>query len=413
MEYGLIGAKLSHSFSKEIHEQLADYDYKLKELSLQEVPNFIQGRSFKAINVTIPYKETVMPYLDDISDMAKKIGSVNTIVNRNGKLCGYNTDYYGFSYMLEYGGISVKDKNVAVLGSGGASKTVVATLKDLGANSVTIVSRSGEVNYENVSERKDINVIVNASPVGMYPNVGQCLVNLDDFPLLEGVADLVYNPSLTEILRRAKEKGVAYVNGLSMLVAQAKKACELFIDTKIADSEIDRITDIVASETKNIIFVGMPGCGKSTIAKIIATKLGRDFVDTDYEFSSTYGITPADCIKNNGEEDFRDKESCIVASVCKQSKKVIATGGGVVIREENRIAIRQNATVIWIDRPLEVLATNGRPLSGGIDRLKTLYEMRKKYYNDVSDIKIDNSGSIQSAVERVENALKLSAREQI
>lgn len=411
MEYGLIGAKLSHSFSKEIHEQLADYDYELKELTLQEVPDFIKGRSFKAINVTIPYKETVMPYLDEISDMAKKIGSVNTIVNKNGKLYGYNTDYYGFSYMLEYGGISVKGKNVAVLGSGGASKTVVATLRDLGANNVIVVSRSGEINYENVSERKDINVIVNASPVGMYPNVGQCLVNLDDFPLLEGVADLVYNPSLTEILRRAKEKGVAYVNGLSMLVAQAKKACELFIDTKIDDGEIDRITDIVASETKNIIFIGMPGCGKSTIAKIIATKLGREFVDTDYEFNSTYGISPADCIKENGEQDFRDKESFVVSSVCKQSKKVIATGGGAVIREENRIAIRQNAVVVWIDRPLTALATKDRPLSGDIDRLKTLDETRKKYYNDVSDIKIDNSKSIQSAIEQVEKALNISTRE--
>jgi shikimate dehydrogenase len=269
IEYGLIGGKLSHSFSKEIHEQLADYQYELKELTLEEVPDFIKGKSFKAINVTIPYKETVMPYLDEISDMARKIGSVNTIVNKNGKLYGYNTDYYGFTYMLAYGGISVKNKNVAVLGSGGASKTVVATLNDLGASSV-VVSRSGEINYENISKRKDINVIVNASPVGMYPNVGQCLVNLDDFPHLEGVVDLVYNPSLTEILRRAKVKGIAYVNGLSMLVAQAKKACELFIDTKIKDSEIDRITDKVAFNTRNIVFVGMPGCGKSTISKIIA-----------------------------------------------------------------------------------------------------------------------------------------------
>jgi len=338
MEYGLIGGKLSHSFSKEIHEQLADYKYELKELTVEEVPNFIKGRGFKAINVTIPYKETVMPYLDDISDMAKKIGSVNTIVNKNGKLYGYNTDYYGFTYMLEYGGISVKNKNVAVLGSGGASKTVVATLKDLGASSVVVVSRSGEINYENISLRKDINVIVNASPVGMYPKVGECLVNLDDFPYLEGVADLVYNPSLTEILRRAKVKGIAYVNGLSMLVAQAKKACELFIDTKINDSEIDRITDAVAFKTRNIVFVGMPGCGKSTIAKIIAKNLDRELVDTDMEFASVYGISPANCIKNNGEQDFRDKESMVVSNVCKQSKKIIATGGGAVIREENRIA---------------------------------------------------------------------------
>ncbi|MBO5223437.1 MAG: AAA family ATPase [Clostridia bacterium] len=411
MEYGLIGAKLSHSFSKEIHEQLADYKYELKELTLEQVPDFIKNKSFKAINVTIPYKETVMPYLDVISDMAKKIGSVNTIVNKNGKLYGYNTDYYGFSYMLEYGKISVKNKVVAVLGSGGASKTVVATLNDLGAKRVIIVSRSGEVNYSNISNVKDVNVIVNASPVGMYPNVGECLVDLDSFPNLEGIADLVYNPSLTEILRRAKAKGIAYVNGLSMLVAQAKKACELFIDIKIDDDKIDRITEAVAFKTRNIVFVGMPGCGKSTLAKILAQNLGREFVDTDEEFERTFDISPADCIKNNGEQDFRNKESCVVANVCKQSKKIIATGGGAVIREENRIAMKQNATVIWIDRPLEVLATNGRPLSGDIDRLKTLYETRKKYYNDVSDIKIDNSGSLYDSIFQIENALNISAKE--
>ncbi len=407
MEYGLIGAKLSHSFSKEIHEQLADYKYELKELALEQVPDFIKKREFKAINVTIPYKETVMPYLDEVSDMAKKIGSVNTIVNKNGKLFGYNTDYFGFAYMLSYGGIDVKDKIVAVLGSGGASKTVVATLKDLGAKRVIVVSRSGPVNYDNISEQKDINVIVNASPVGMYPNVGECLINLDDFTHIEGVADLVYNPSITEILRRAKEKGVAYVNGLSMLVAQAKKACELFIDTKIDNGEIDKITETVAFKTRNIVFVGMPGCGKSTLAKMIANKLGREFVDTDVEFKSTYRISPAECIENCGEEEFRDKESCVVANVCKQSKKVIATGGGAVLREENRIAMRQNATVVWIDRPIDMLATQGRPLSSGIDKLKTLYETRKKYYNEVSDVKIDNSDSIHSAVEKIESALNL------
>lgn len=407
MEYGLIGAKLSHSFSKEIHEQLADYTYELKELTVEQVPDFIKSKGFKAINVTIPYKETVMPYLDEISPMAKKIGSVNTIVNKNGKLYGYNTDYFGFSYMLSYGNIDVKDKTVAVLGSGGASKTVVATLKDLGAKSVVVVSRTGDVNYENVVDINGINVIVNASPVGMYPKVGECLIDLDRFPNLEGIADLVYNPSLTEILRRAKEKGISYVNGLSMLVAQAKKACELFIDTKINDSEIDRITEAVGFETKNIVFVGMPGCGKSTIARKLADSLGRQLIDTDAEFEKVYGVSPAECIKNNGEQDFRDKESAVIADVCKQSKKVIATGGGAVIREVNRIAMRQNATVVWIDRPLEMLATNGRPLSGNGDRLRILYKERKNFYTQASDIKIDNSGKLCDTMELLRKALKI------
>ena len=406
MEYGLIGEKLSHSFSKEIHESLASYDYQLKELTINEVPAFMKSKDFKAINVTIPYKETVMPYLDEISDMAKKIGSVNTVVNKNGKLYGYNTDYYGFSYMLYSAGIDVKNKCVAVLGSGGASKTVVATLTDLGASKVIIVSRSGEINYENISSQKDLQIIVNASPVGMYPKNGECLVNLDDFPLLEGVADLVYNPSLTEILRRAKQKGMKFVNGLSMLVAQAKKACELFIDTQIAEEEIERIIREVEYKTKNIIFVGMPGCGKTTVAKILGEKTGRTVVDLDKEFVKTFNVTPAECIATMGEQAFRDKESEVVSSVCKKSKLIIATGGGAVLREENRIAIKQNATVIWIRRPLDQLATKNRPLSNSADAIKTLYETRKKYYNSVSDIIIENDSDKQAVVEKVINALK-------
>lgn len=405
MDYGLIGEKLSHSFSKEIHQQLADYEYEIKELTANQVPDFIKAKNFKAINVTIPYKEVVMPYLDEISEMAKKIGSVNTIVNKEGKLYGYNTDYFGFSYMLDFGKIKVKGKNVAVLGSGGASKTVEATLKDLGAKSVIIVSRTGRVNYNNISNYTEINVIVNASPVGMYPKCGECLVNLDDFPLLEGVADLVYNPSLTEILRRAKAKKIKYVNGLSMLVAQAKKACELFLSKEIDDSAIDQIVKKVEFNTKNIVLVGMPGCGKTTLAKLLAKKLDREFLDTDVEFFKTFFITPFECIEKYTEQTFREKESLVVSFLCKQSKKIIATGGGAVIREDNRIAIKQNSTVVWIDRPIQLLATDDRPLSANANALKTLYETRKKYYNDVCDIKIDNSGDINDTLRQIETAL--------
>ena len=406
MDYGLIGEKLSHSFSKEIHLSLASYDYQLKELAKDEVSDFIKNKNFKAINVTIPYKEIVMPYLDGISDIAKKIGSVNTIVNKNGKLYGYNTDYYGFSYMLSCSNIQVKNKVVAVLGSGGSAKTIIETLKEKGAKSILVVSRSGQLNYQNVGERKDIQIIVNASPVGMYPNNGDCLVNLDDFPLLEGVADLVYNPALTELLRRAKEKDIKFANGLVMLVAQAKKACELFIDTTISDDKIENIVKKVEFETKNIVLVGMPGCGKSTIAKELGLLLDRKVVDLDLEFEKEYKITPAQCIKTYGEQDFREKESVIVSKFCKESKIIIATGGGAVISLLNRNAIKQNATVVWIKRDIEKLAMEDRPLSSSIEGLKTLYENRKKYYNNVSDIVVDNNGDIQEIAEEIIRKIK-------
>lgn len=406
MEYGLIGGKLSHSFSKEIHLSLASYDYQLKELVKDEVPDFIKNKKFKAINVTIPYKETVMPYLDEISDMAKKIGCVNTIVNKNGKLYGYNTDYYGFSYMLTSAGIQVKDRIVAVLGSGGASKTIVAVLTDLGAKSILVVSRSGDINYQNLGERKDIQIIVNASPVGMYPSNGNCLVNLDDFPLLEGVADIVYNPSITELLRRAKEKGIKFANGLSMLVAQAKKACELFIDTTIDDSKIEEIIKKVEFETKNIVLVGMPGCGKTTIANQLGLVLDRKVVDLDLEFEKEYKITPAQCITAFGEQDFREKESVIVSKFCKESRLIISTGGGAVISSINRNAIKQNSFVVWIKRDVEKLSTEDRPLSSSVESIKTLYETRKKYYNSVADIVVENNLDIKSAADKIVALLK-------
>lgn len=406
MEYGLIGEKLSHSFSKEIHLSLASYDYQLKELTKEEVPDFIKNKKFKAINVTIPYKETVMPYLDEISDMAKKIGCVNTIVNKNSKLYGYNTDYYGFSYMLTSAGIQVKDRIVAVLGSGGASKTIVAVLTDLGAKSILIVSRNGELNYQNLGERKDIQIIINASPVGMYPNNGNCLVNLDDFPLLEGVADIVYNPSITELLRRAKEKGIKFANGLSMLVAQAKKACELFIDTTIDDSKIEEIIKKVELETKNIVLVGMPGCGKTTIANQLGLLLDRTVVDLDIEFEKEYKITPAQCISTFGEQDFREKESVIVSKFCKESKLIISTGGGAVISSTNRDAIKQNSFVVWVKRDIEKLDNKNRPLSSSIESIKMLYETRKKYYNSVADFVVENNLDIKTAADKIVALLK-------
>ena len=341
MEYALIGEKLGHSFSKQIHNSLCDYDYQLQEIEPCDLKEFLQKRDFLGLNVTIPYKERVMEHLDNLSPLAKRIGAVNTVVNKNGVLTGYNTDYHGFIFMLKTANIDVKDKIVAVLGSGGASKMARVALNDLGAKEIIVVSRNGEYNYQTIRERKDIQVIVNATPVGMYPNNGECMVDLNDFCSLTGVVDMVYNPSVTELLFRAKQKNIPCVNGLLMLVGQAKYASEFFTDTKISDSEILRITKEIQFNTQNIVIVGMPGSGKTTIGKMISEHFNRPFFDSDVEFKNAFNKTPGDYITEFGEQAFRDKEEIIISDLSKRSGTVIATGGGSVLRPNNRKNIRQ------------------------------------------------------------------------
>ena len=406
MEYGLIGEHLAHSFSPEIHAGFGDYDYVICELNPTQVEPFLKERNFKGINVTIPYKETVMPYLDKIDDSAKAIGSVNTIVNANGKLVGYNTDYYGFSYMLKSGKIEIKDKVVAVLGSGGASKTAVAVTRDLGAKEVLVISRRGMLNYETIKERKDIEIIINASPVGMYPNNGKCLVNLDDFPLLTAVADMVYNPAITEIMYQAKAKKLKTVGGLAMLVAQGRRASEIFTGKKIAEEKCLSVIKSVKNQTCNVLLVGMPGCGKTSVGKEIASILNREFVDLDTEFEKQYKISPAQCILGDGEDEFRKKESEIIKSVCKRSKLVISTGGGAVLLEENRKVMKSNSVVVYLKRALELLSKKGRPLSNGENALKDLYQKRNELYQEVSDFSIENETSVKDCAMKIVTEIK-------
>lgn len=403
MKYGLIGEKLSHSFSPEIHAQFSSEEYLLKELAPSEVGEFLLNRDFLGINVTIPYKQTVMEYLDEISPVAKRIGAVNTIVNDNGKLKGYNTDYYGLKFMLSSANITLKGKTVAILGSGGASKTVIALCEDEGAKEILVVSRSGKINYENVSEC-DVNVIINASPVGMYPNNGGCLVNLNDFPSLEGVADLVYNPATTELLRRAKIKGINNANGLAMLVAQAKKARELFDNASISDEQNAIVTKKLQNQLKNIVLVGMPGSGKTTIGKAIARKTNRTFIDTDVEFEKETGITCSQYITQYGEQAFRDKETQVVERVAKLSKCVIATGGGAVLREQNRIALQSNSTIVWIKRNLDGLPLTNRPLSKDRETIKKMYSFRAPIYQSVCDFQVENV-TVSAVVSTILNSL--------
>ena len=353
MKCGLIGAKLSHSYSPEIHKALVGdlYSYELIEMPEEAVGAFVASQALDAYNVTIPYKKTVMPYLDIISERAKKIGAVNTVFkNADGKLCGDNTDYYGFSVMLDSLGVDVKAKKVLILGSGGASATAQAVLSDKGAL-YTVISRSGEDNYENIYERHaNASLIVNCSPVGMYPNTDACPVDLSKFPALEGVLDMIYNPARTRLIAAAEALGIPTINGLCMLVAQAKEACEKFCGGSITvdDSNISRICAQIAKRNKNIVLIGMPGSGKSTIGKLLAEQLGRRFIDTDEVIVERAGVSIPEIFARDGEESFRLLEEEVCADICKLSGCVIATGGGVVTREKNHLSLRQNSDVVFL-----------------------------------------------------------------
>lgn len=392
MKCGLIGEKLSHSFSPQIHRELADYSYELFEMPESEVKSFLESDRYDCINVTIPYKKTVMPYLDEISAEAQRIGAVNTVVKtKNGKKHGYNTDYYGFMYTVSRSGIEIKDKNVLILGTGGASLTAKTVSEDLGAKRITFVSRSGEINYENVYEKcSDTEVIINCTPVGMYPNKnGESPVTLDKFKSCKGVLDMLFNPAKTKLLLDAERLGIPHVNGLPMLVAQAKKACEFFLDEKIADSEIDRINTLIANQTGNIILVGMPGSGKTTVGKLLSEMTGQNVIDTDEMIIASQGRTPSEIITADGEEKFRQIEHEEVKNAGKMSGMIISTGGGVVTRRENFDPLRQNGKIFFIHRSLDKLPTDDRPLSQK-SKLEDMYRIRLPLYREICDFEVSN-----------------------
>lgn len=406
IEYGLCGRTLKHSYSKIIHEYLGNDKYRLLSLEKDELYELFEAKNFKAVNVTIPYKQDALRLCDVVSDEAKAIGSVNTVVNKNGTLYGYNTDYFGFVYMLRRAGITLKDKKVVVLGSGGTSLTARAVCKGEGARETVIVSRRGEVNYDNISLHSDADVLINTTPVGMYPDNGRAPVDLSVFKSLSGVVDVIYNPIRTALVIEAEKKNIPATTGLPMLVAQAVRAHEHFFDTRVDDSVIEDVYFKCLMKILNVVFVGMPGCGKTSIGKVYALLTGRSFLDTDI-FVEQSGMPIPEIFEKYGEEVFRNKETAAIQMLCSMSEKVIATGGGAVKREKNVEHMKQNGIIVYLKRDLSKLSTDGRPLSqGGQERIKQLYEQRRNLYENAADVIIETHEDVDECAKRLYNEVE-------
>ncbi len=390
MKYGLIGEKLSHSFSKEIHEALCDYEYEICELAPAEVAPFLEKRDFCGINVTIPYKEKVIPYLDEISVAARKIGAVNTIKNVNGRLIGDNTDFYGMREMILRAGIELDDKKVLILGTGGTSKTARAVAADLRAKEIIVVSRNkseNAVTYEEaIALHNDADIIINTTPLGMFPNTKNKPIELSSFKELSGVIDVIYNPLRTRLIIEAEENAIPATGGLMMLILQAARAAEIFLGKKIPEEKLDAVIKEIYESKENIVLIGMPGCGKTTIGLKLAEMTGRQLIDTDDVITDRTGCPPSKIIRSDGERAFRRIETEAVESISKTGGNIIATGGGVVTREENIALLRQNGRLIYLDcLPSDLIPTETRPLSSTASAIRALYEVRKPLYENAAD----------------------------
>jgi len=390
MNCGLLGRKLAHSYSPQIHKYLGNYSYSLYELEPEDIGVFLKSSPFTALNVTMPYKKEVIPHCSTLTDAARRLGAVNTIVRqKDGSLLGHNTDYFGFRSTIRKTGLNLSGKKALVLGSGGASVTAVSVLTELGATTIT-VSRSGENNYNNLDKHVDATLIVNATPVGMYPNNGLSPISLNDFPKLEGVIDLIYNPARTTLLQQAEKRGIIAENGLWMLVAQAKESAEWFTNRQIDDSVILDIYRKLTRMMQNIILIGMPGSGKSTVGKLLSQMTGKEFIDTDAYLEQSAGMSIPEIFRNYGEVQFRKMETRVLDELGKRSGLIIATGGGCVTRDENYPLLHQNGKIFWIQRDIEALPTDGRPLSQS-GKLSDMYAIRKPMYGAFSDFTIDNN----------------------
>lgn len=404
MEYGLIGEKLGHSFSKEIHTKYFGLDYVLKELPPDAVGEFLTKKEFKAINVTIPYKQTVIPYLDSINEIAKKIGAVNTIVNNGGKLEGYNTDFLGLKNLIEKSGVSLKGKKVLILGDGATSKTALAVAGALECESVKRVSlfeTPDTITYPEAATLSDTQIIINTTPVGMYPKLGGTAIDIAVFPSLQGVFDVVYNPLRSQLVVNALNRGITATGGLYMLVGQAVYAAEKFTGNAIPTDRIDSIFGEISRSKENIVLVGMPGSGKTTVGKLLSEETGMEFIDTDDEIVKKNGNITA-IFEEKGESGFRDIESEVIKQVSALQGKVIATGGGAILRQENIDFLKQNGRIYFLDRPLEQLVgTSDRPLSQNSDMLKQRYNERYGKYLSCCDKQIISNTTPWDAVKSI------------
>ena len=406
MKYGCIGEHLSHSFSAEIHAALSDYKYEIHEVEREALDAFLTERNFLGINVTIPYKEAVIPHLYYIDDTAKAIGAVNTIVNRGGLLYGYNTDFYGMSELIAHAGISLSGKKVAILGTGGTAKTAKAVSASLGAREIITVSRTeknGAVSYETLYEsHADTEIVINTTPVGMYPRGAEVPIDISCFPKLCGVIDAIYNPLRSRLVLAAKERKIAAEGGLYMLVAQAVRASEIFLGISYPEGTTEKVYKKIFKSKENVVLVGMPSSGKSTLGKIIADTLAREFVDTDDVISERANMSIPDIFKEYGEKYFRDRECEAVFDSSVVSARVIATGGGAPLREENVTALRQNGRIYFIDRPPELLTpTSDRPLALDRAAIEARYRERYPIYAGICDVKIDANGTPSEVAEKI------------
>ena len=407
MNCGLIGHPLKHSYSCQIHRALASYDYRLWDLTPEELAPFLERREFAGINVTIPYKQQVIPYLDGLSHRARAIGAVNTIVNRDGRLLGYNTDFAGMAALLRRLGIELSGKKVLVLGTGGTSRTACAVAAEAGAAQVLRVSRSGRegaVTYEQAAERHgDAACIINTTPCGMYPAVEDCPLELDAFPGLRGVVDAVYNPLRTNLVLEARRRGIPAEGGLYMLAAQAVYASALFQGTEAAEAQIDLAYRTVLRQMENIVLIGMPSSGKTTVGRLLAARTGKAFVDTDELTEQAIGTTIADYFAAHGEDGFRDREQEAVAAAAAEGGRVIATGGGAMLRPENLTALRRSGRLFFLDRSREkLIATADRPLSSDAEALRRRYAERYDLYCAACDVRVDGDGDAEEVAAEIE-----------